>query len=564
MKVIFTPYIYIVFFILYISGAQAQEFHLTIKPKDEINKEILNSIHYKKKYLSKQNVFLELDSIINRLEKKGFLNATLDTVFNIDSIYTAQYKLGAQIKSLKIYYDKLPINILSEKELQQVSTKVTDSFFEIPFANVSITLQLIADNLENKGNSFVQVSLKNIYFKNDSNVAEIKIVDSRPRRIDKVIVKGYKNFPVNFIKYDLNLKTGTTFNKEKLKYATEAINGILFVDEQKPPEVLFTNDSTYIYLYLKKNRSNKFDGVIGFSSKEEQSGLEFNGYLDFSFNNIFNRGETIALFWKNNGNESQRFYIGAELPYIFNLPLIPKVNFEIYRQDSTYNNITTDINLSYNLNTKGNISAILNTETSNKLSESSDAGVESFKNVFYGVSYQYKKRVNDYLFPTKFNFELSSLFGSRKIESVKTNQSKFILQTNYLWSINNRNNIFFQNQSAILNSENYVLNELFRIGGTNSIRGVNEESIFASTYSIFTLEYRYRPNFSSYFYTITDYSYIENTILKEKTNIYSLGLGYAFFTKIGLLNISYAIGKFDDNPFVFNNSKLHIKVISYF
>ncbi|NOQ91262.1 MAG: hypothetical protein GQ552_00940, partial [Flavobacteriaceae bacterium] len=190
MKIKLTPYIYIIFFLLNISGVCAQEFQLTIKPKEVVNKEILNSINYKKNHLTTKNVFQEIDSIINRLEIKGFLNATIDTVVKTDSIYIAQYILGAQIKSLKIYYGKLPKNILSEKELQQISTKVTDSFFEIPFSNIANTLQLIVDNMENKGNSFVQVTLNNIYLKNDSNVAEIKIADTRPRRIDKVIVKG--------------------------------------------------------------------------------------------------------------------------------------------------------------------------------------------------------------------------------------------------------------------------------------------------------------------------------------------------------------------------------------
>ena len=87
-----------------------------------------------------------------------------------------------------------------------------------------------------------------------------------------------------------------------------------------------------------------------------------------------------------------------------------------------------------------------------------------------------------------------------------------------MFPINNKNYIFLKNQSAILNSENYVTNELFRIGGTNNIRGVNEESILATRYSVFNLEYRYRPTLSSYIYTITDYSYIEDNFLNEKTN----------------------------------------------
>ena len=116
----------------------------------------------------------------------------------------------------------------------------------------------------------------------------------------------------------------------------------------------------------------------------------------------------------------------------------------------------------------------------------------------------------------------------------------------------------------MLNSENYYNNELFRIGGINTIRGFNEESIFASSYSIFNLEYRFKPSSSSYFFTITDFAYVNDKIIDKTSQIYSLGIGYSFVTKIGLLNVSYAVGKFSDQPISLGDSKLHIKLVSIF
>jgi hemolysin activation/secretion protein len=124
--------------------------------------------------------------------------------------------------------------------------------------------------------------------------------------------------------------------------------------------------------------------------------------------------------------------------------------------------------------------------------------------------------------------------------------------------------VFVQNSSGILNSDDYFENELFRIGGIYNLRGVNEESIFASAFTVFNLEYRFKPNISSYFYTITDFSYAENNLTQTNTNVVSFGLGYAFQTKAGILNLSYALGKFDKEPVSFDNSKIHIKIVSKF
>jgi long-subunit fatty acid transport protein len=81
---------------------------------------------------------------------------------------------------------------------------------------------------------------------------------------------------------------------------------------------------------------------------------------------------------------------------------------------------------------------------------------------------------------------------------------------------------------------------------------------------VFNLEYRFKPNISSYFYTITDFSYAENNLTQTNTNVVSFGLGYAFQTKAGILNLSYALGKFDKEPVSFDNSKIHIKIVSKF
>jgi translocation and assembly module TamA len=564
LNIKFTPYIYILFFILNICGAKAQNLKLSIKTNQSSDQEVLNQIPFKKELPSKVALENELDSLLDKLEFRGYLNAKLDTIIASDTASTAFFSLGEKINSIKIYYGHISSSLLTKKELDLYVKEITDTYFEIPFSEIQASMQTLADHFEKKGNSFVRVSLREFILVNAEATAQLYIEDNQQRTIDKVIVKGYENFPKSYILHELRLKTGSVFNKEKLKLASQAIVNLPFVEELKPPEVLFTSDSTLVYLYLKKKRSNQFDGIIGFASKEESSGLEFNGYLDLTINNIFNSGETIALYWKNNGNDSQRFFLEAELPYIFNLPLIPKANFQLYRQDSTYSNVTTHVSLGYSLGPKGKLTALLSTEKSTDLTSGTSNGIESYSNLFYGLSYSFKKMDNDLIFPVKFQFNIDGMLGSRNSEELTTSQARFLFQASYLFSINAKNYIFTQNQSGILNSDSYLTNELFRIGGINNIRGVNEESIFASAYSVFNLEYRFKPNESSYFYSISDFSYAENKIDDQKINVISLGLGYAFTTKAGVLNLSYAIGKYNNAPFTFGDSKVHIKIISNF
>lgn len=546
------------------TGAYAQNLNLSIETDQESNQKVLNQISFKKEQLSITTVHHEIDSIFLKFQRLGYLNAELDTLIVFDSIVTARFQMGKKLDKIKIFYEHVPVFLLTEKDLNPISKEITASYFEIPFSEIQPAMQYLVNLFEENGNSFAKVSLRNIHLVNEEATALLNIEDKGQRTIDKIVIRGYENFPKNYISNALHLKIGSTFNRDKLAIVSQAINNLPFVEEHKPPEVLFTKDSTLIYLFLKKKKSNQFDGIIGFASKEESSGLQFNGYLDLAINNIFNSGETIALFWKNNGNDSQRFYLEAEFPFLFNLPLIPKVNFQLYRQDTTYSNVTSHISLGYSLGAKGQLTGELQTENSTDLTNDGSNAVQSFSNLFYGLSYSYRTMTNIQLFPAKFLFSINGMIGSRTTEEETTSQSRFLLQASYLYAINNKNYIYARNQSGLLISDNYLDNELFRIGGTNDLRGVNEESIFASTYSIFNLEYRFKPNASSYFYTITDFSYIENKIYDLTTNVFSLGLGYAFITKAGVLNLNYAIGKFNDSPFNMENSKVHIKIISKF
>jgi len=547
-----------------IKGLDAQNYKLEINIDSKNNQNKNAPKNTIVESVPEDSIYKELSSFVEKIELKGYLNSSLDSLIKTDSIAIAYLNPGKQTQFINIYYDHIPKTLLIKNDIKFYADVINETYVRILFSDLGLFMESLVDLFEEKGNSFVQFSLQDIELYDQEARATLQMDLNRQRYIDKVIVKGYENFPKNYIDHELGLKKGTVFNKEKIKRASRSINNLLFAEELKSPEILFTNDSTIIYLYLRKKKSNKFDGIIGFASKEDDNGIEFNGYLDLAINNIFNSGETIALFWKNNGQNRQRFYLETELPYLFNTPLSPKANFELYRQDSTFNNIRAHISLRYSIMGKGQISAQLNTENSNDLTNGTTAGVASYSNIFYGLSYRYQQLSSDALFPITFDLELSGLFGSRKNESQKTNQTKFLLYANYLYAINKKNYLFLQNTSGLLNSDNYFENELFRIGGIYNLRGVNEESIFASAYTVFNLEYRFKPNSSSYFYSITDFSYSENQLIATNTNVISLGLGYAFQTKAGILNLSYAVGKFNNEAITLDNSKVHIKIISKF
>ncbi|MDJ0646007.1 MAG: hypothetical protein QNJ57_08520 [Flavobacteriaceae bacterium] len=561
LKQLFTPYIYIVLFLWSFQQLNAQSYTLKILENQSTENPIFNKLKFQQKHQNIKSIFREVDSLQIKLERFGYLDNRLDSLTNKDSIYTAHFFLGNSIKRVRVIYDH---TILTKADVTRYVKEVTDDYFEVGIEEVPQILNSLVGVFEQQGKLFTSINLKDILLQEDHLVAKLSIKISKERTIDKVIVSGYEKFPKSFLKHFLDVHAGTTFNNQKITNISERAKSLPFVSESKPSEVLFTKDSTFLYLYLKKERANRFDGLVGFTSDETNDGLDFNGYLDLELNNVLNGGENIRLNWRNNGNDRQIFNFETELPYIFNSSVTPSFGLNIYRQDSTFINTNLNLKLSYLINYRNKIGLVLNSTSSDNLLDNPIENVVNFSTTQYGLSYDYRISNNSILFPVKFYLNAQAALGSRRSEGNTTNQFLGNLLANYLWSFNFKNHLFIQNETSFLNSDNYITNELFRIGGVNSIRGFNEESIFASLYSIVNLEYRYNPNNSSYIYTISDGAFIRNQLSTTSEQIFSLGLGYAFSTNFGLLNLSYAIGKFNSQDFDFNNSRLHLKIVSFF
>src|SRR5690606_8680474 len=127
------------------------------------------------------------------------------------------------------------------------------------------------------------------------------------RTIDDIVLKGYEKFPKSFLKHYLKIKPKQVFSLSAIKNKTEQRSNLNFAKELKPPEVLFSKDSTILYLYLGKTTSNAFDGFLGFGTNEDTNKLEFDGYLNLNLTNNLNFGETFRLLYKSDENDQKTF-----------------------------------------------------------------------------------------------------------------------------------------------------------------------------------------------------------------------------------------------------------------
>ena len=548
-------YLFIFIAILgYTSALYSQEFNLKINSKKKTENIFLSKINYNKKHKDSAALYNEIYKVQKKLKKNGYFLITIDSVLHEDKKYIAYLHLNQKIDSVNLKYKNAPALIIQKYNFK-------NNILQIPINLLEEILNEISSSQELKGNAFSKINLYNFEIKNKTLFADINFTPSKKRKIDKVIFKGYENFPQSFIKNHLNINTNSVFNKKKLQEISQLSQALDFASEIKPPETLFTQDSTFVYIYLKKIKGNSFNGLINFTSQENGK-LKFNGHLDLKFKNILNKGENLNLLWNSFGDERQEFSIAAKTPYIFNSKISTEVAFSIYKQDSTFLNTTLNSNLNYKIKNNANLYASFSSENSENILNDLTNNISTYKNYFLGFGYEYKVAKNDVFKNNLYYLNINPSFGERRTTNGAFKQIKITTTFSYLFTLKRKQSIYLKNKIGVLNSANYLNNELFRIGGNNSMRGFNEQSIFVKNYLLQNIEYRYLTSKNSYLYTITDLALISTPSSKER--LYSFGLGYLFNTNNSQINISSAIGTNSKNPINTKDIQLFVNWTNFF
>ena len=503
--------------------------------------------------MDENNLFYE------KLTKKGYLESQLAENFKLnDSTFYFKYNLGKKINNARIY-----IGIKSQESVARIYSIKNDTL-TIPYEEIEAFLNATLKKLETTGFSMAKVKLVNIQKTKEFLSADLLITTEIKRQVNDIVINGYDKFPEGHKKNILRLYRNKVFNQKNLDKLYNDFEKFRFVKQSKYPEILFTKDSTKIYIYLEKTKPNTFDGFVGFTNNENKKVI-FSGYLDLILNNVLNSGEKLSLYWKSDGQDQKTFNLGMELPYIFKSPLGIKAELNIFKQDSTFQNSKTAINLGYYFNYNTRLYIGYQATESSDIQNVNSSTISDFNNSYLTTAFEYIDFKNDdFLFPEKTSFDLKIGTGKRDTKLISDNQFFGSFFTKHNFYLNQKNIVNIKSQNFYLQSGNYIINELQRFGGINSIRGFNENSLQGNVFSSILSEYRYILTSNLYVHSIIDYGYIQDITTDSNGNLFGLGFGFGLLSKNGLFNLVYANGSTNNQTIKFSNSIVHISFKAVF
>lgn len=546
-------------------NSYAQTFYLKINGTNQIENKIIDSLQYTPKHSNLKSLLDEVDQTSQTLLKKGYLDVkALETKKLNDSTYTTTLNLKSKTKYIHIYIG------MNNSFFKSTGTK-KDTII-LPYNQIENYLNQKIIEAEKDGYALSKIKLENIERKNSIIYADLNFKSEKKRTINSIIINYNNDKNKNFLPKghirQLNKKyIKKTFNQEIINELHQDIDNFEFLTQTKYPEILFTRDSTKIYIYPEKKRANTFDGYIGFSNDENEK-LNFNGYLDITLQNTLRAGEQFNLYWKSDGEQQTTFNTKIEIPYIFQSPLGIKAQLNIFKQDSTFQNTKTSIDLGYYIKYNSKIYLGYQSTESSDIQNVNNSLISDFKNSYITSTFDYKRNDNqNSLFFKKAIVNLVLGYGKRNTNNNPlTANSSQQLFTNfnilYNFEINEKNYININSQNFYLNSKNYISNELFRFGGINSIRGFSENSLQANFMSSILTEYRYIVSKNLYIHSIIDYGLYQdvtsNILSKKIKKLTGIGFGIATQTANGLLRITLTNGTTNNDDIQLYNSIINL------
>lgn len=580
MKTLY-PYLLLFMFFLFSTLLIAQPTRLKIITNDK--KGEIAKLNYQNTFSSRQAAFKELEEVILTLQYKGYLLAAVDTVFSDSTSVTAKLSENKLFKTAQLKLGNLNPGLASKLG---ISEKL---YFNKAFKyrEVAKSFEKIVRYYENSGYPFVSVSIDSIDISEDQLRGQFNVQKNRLFKIDTIKIEGTAKVNKGFLNRYLSLKEGMPYHEDILKDISQKVKQLPFVFEKQPQVVRLTDKVNKLYLFLDKKNASQFDGIIGLLPDADTKKTVVTGDVKLKLvNGIFRNGETFDLEWRRLQSQTQDFKGRIIYPFLFGTPVGVDYSLKIYRKDTTFIDINNDIGIQYYFNGLNNFKIYYKQRNTNLISTSGLSYITALPDYAdistqsYGIGL-FVERL-DYRFnPHKGTaLQINVQTGNRTIKkNPKVNEAayndlllrstQYQFESSVSWYIQlHRNNVLklgLQGASVFGNSSIFR-NELFRIGGLKTLRGFDEESIYASTYFIPTIEYRFLFSQNSNLLLFAEGAWYENNSNGQYVNDIpmSVGAGINFETKAGILSLNYGIGNQFGNGFDIRSGKIHFGLTALF
>lgn len=577
-------------------STKSSPYQLQIKPVGKDSSFNLQPLKLQTVFANKTLCITYVNGLTSLLSSKGYPTASVDSVFENEGFTTIHLFFGKKYQWIKLQPDGIEKAAIDDSRFKEKD-------YAGKLLNIKQLLALqekVLNYYEKNGYPFAEIFLDSISLDDDKMEALLRSRKGPLYHIDSIRVLGKAKISKKFLSHYLGIANGSLYNKDKLEQVNKRMLELPYLQQMQPSDITMLGTGSILNLYLAPKRSSQANFLIGFLPSAAATGkLQLTADVNLDLKNALTNGETILLKWQQLQPKSPRLNVGFQQPYIFNSGFGFDFLFDLFKKDSTFLQVNALVGLQYLLSANQSGKVFVQWQNSFLLGTGVDTNlVKATKKlppnidvtaVNVGLDYDWNKtdyklnprsgnevkitasvgvknikKNNEILALKDPSFNYASLYDSVKARSY---QFRVKLGAAHFFPVGKQATVKVAINGGLFISPNTFRNELFQIGGYKLLRGFSEESIYATQYAVLTAEYRYRLALNSYMFGFADAGRVKNKYqaVNLNNNFIGAGLGLAFETRFGLLNISYAAGKRNDIKLNLREaSKIHFGYVNYF
>lgn len=454
-----------------------------------------------------------------------------------------------------------------------------DTLEEMHKRQFSVVSRGVLRNFINHGYPFARISLDSVSIFHEKYEAFISVRQGPKIVYDSIALISKVGINRSFLANALEVHKGTPFSEKAYLEIPEKIERISFLELNKRPDVGFSNGKATIYLDLKQNSTNSFEGVLGLlPNQAAENQIVITGYIDLMLSNLFHSGKALNFTWNRFADQSQSLDIFYHHPYFLSSKIFLDAGFNLVKQDTSFLTQTWKAGIGSYLS--NDLTILFNYQKINgNLIQPAPAnlrqGFADYRTNLYAVGLQhplyeqYFRLRKGVRFFSRFslgdkNIEINSAIPSENYDSLDRQTLFLKLEGGFKYQLilNKGTTIFHSLTGGSLMNDEILNNELVRLGGLRTVRGFNENFFFAQHYALSRLELRQYFEQLSYFMVFYDQLlYSQNDIWDYPSGF---GAGLALQTSNGLFSFALALGTSEQIPLNVSNIKIHLGYISRF
>lgn len=518
-----------------------------------------------------------VSQILFELYDKGYLNADADSIGGDSLNLIVNINRGNKFKHAIIRTGNLDPGMMPNAVFRD------KLLYNEPFSprRVSDLFKKILTQYENNGYPFASVRADSVDISSDQVRMSIRVDKGPAVTMDSIVIRGNANVKHAFLHGYLGMKPGSVYNEKQIRAISNRLRQLPFMTIERPHRIEFSSpEKAKVVIYAKKVNASRFNGLIGFMPGSSNGGkLLITGEADLGLWNALGYGEQFSLKWRRIQAGTQSLNVYIKYPYLFGTPLAVNGAFDFYRRDSTFQNITFGFGIQYlfigtnyvELFYRRQIAQVIDADkfaASSQLPESIDFTANNVGVKFNFENYDYRWN------PTRGYLINASVWGGIKNMKRRSDIPEQLydglqlrsyqiggeIKVDYFIRLHKR--IALKPGVMLAHSVNpyRFLNELYRVGGINNLRGFDEDAYYISSYAFGNVELRYLIEKNSNVYLFVNGGWAERDIVTGyfRDNPYGFGAGMNFFTKAGFINFAYALGSSQGQPIQFKNGKIHL------